>query len=317
MKTVFPDLEEEIRQDDNAAEDEDAELYPDRYEGEKITMLYCREVPKELLSRKEEIKLAKKKENGDTKAREDLIMHNLRLVMSVASNHKGKGLPFLDLVQHGNLGLIKGIEKFQHKRGCKVSTYTTWWIRQSITRAIQTEQKTVRLPVYVEETLGKVSQTLDTLRKKHGRNPTLEELASTLHMKEEKVTELLLTGIPPISLHEPIGDYGIDEEIGEFIEDRSSNFEEELHTRQSRVLFKKQIESVLAKFSKRKQEVIRLYYGLDDGITNRSYADVGRMVGIVRERVRQIDEEVLERLRKEKFSPEIKELGNMENGRML
>ncbi len=255
--------------------------------------MYLKEIGKvPLLSAEEEIELAKKMEEGDEEAKKKLAEANLRLVVSIAKRYVGRGLLFLDLIQEGNLGLIKAVEKFDYRKGYKFSTYATWWIRQAITRAIADQARTIRIPVHMVETINKLIRVSRQLLQELGREPTPEEIAAELKMPEERVREILKISQEPVSLETPIGEEE-DSHLGDFIQDDNVPVPADAA---AFTLLKEQLSEVLSTLTEREQKVLRLRFGLDDGRA-RTLEEVGREFNVTRERIRQIEAKALRKLR--------------------
>ena len=276
---------------------------PDGISIEDPVRMYLKEIGKvPLLSADEEVELAKRMAEGDEDAKKRLAEANLRLVVSIAKRYVGRGMLFLDLIQEGNLGLIKAVEKFDYHKGFKFSTYATWWIRQAITRAIADQARTIRIPVHMVETINKLIRVSRQLLQELGREPTPEEIAAELDMPVERVREILKISQEPVSLETPIGEEE-DSHLGDFIQDDNVPVPAEAA---AQTLLKEQLDEVLDTLTEREQKVLRLRFGMDDGRA-RTLEEVGKEFDVTRERIRQIEAKALRKLRHPSRSRKLKD----------
>ena len=304
-------IPEKVDEEDEIDSKEDADFFvsqsdDDILKGVNIddpVRMYLKEIGKvSLLSAQEEVELAKRMEAGDEEAKKQLAEANLRLVVSIAKRYVGRGMLFLDLIQEGNLGLIKAVEKFDYTKGFKFSTYATWWIRQAITRAIADQARTIRIPVHMVETINKLIRIKRQLLQELGRDPTPEEIALEMEMEPEKVREILKIAQEPVSLETPIGEEE-DSHLGDFIPDDEVQAPSDVATF---TLLREQLSNVLHTLTDREQKVLRLRFGLDDGRA-RTLEEVGKEFDVTRERIRQIEAKALRKLRHPSRSKKLKD----------
>ena len=297
--------EEELIMDDGeefSAENEDLSV-PEGIATDDPVRMYLKEIGKvPLLTAEEELEIAQRMAAGDEEARKKLSESNLRLVVSIAKRYVGRGMQFLDLIQEGNLGLIKAVEKFDYSKGYKFSTYATWWIRQAITRAIADQARTIRIPVHMVETINKLIRVSRQLLQEYGREPTPEEIAKEMGVSEEKVREITKIAQEPVSLETPIGEEE-DSHLGDFIPDDDIPAPAEAA---AFTMLKEQLTDVLDTLTPREEKVLRLRFGLDDGRA-RTLEEVGREFNVTRERIRQIEAKALRKLRHPSRSKKLKD----------
>ena len=301
---ISDDDDDILIDDEEEVEVENIDLtVPDGISIEDPVRMYLKEIGKvPLLSAEEEIELAKRMELGDQEAKKQLAEANLRLVVSIAKRYVGRGMLFLDLIQEGNLGLIKAVEKFDYRKGYKFSTYATWWIRQAITRAIADQARTIRIPVHMVETINKLIRVSRQLLQELGREPQPEEIAEEMNMPVERVREILKISQEPVSLETPIGEEE-DSHLGDFIQDDNVPVPAEAA---AFTLLKEQLVEVLGTLTEREQKVLRLRFGLDDGRA-RTLEEVGKEFNVTRERIRQIEAKALRKLRHPSRSRKLKD----------
>ncbi len=297
-------LQQEIGDTDELVADTES-LAADYGTGDPVRM-YLREIGKvPLLTAEQETELAKRVAEGDEEAAKAMTEANLRLVVSIAKRYVGRGMQLLDLIQEGNLGLLKAVEKYDYTRGFKFSTYATWWVRQAITRALADQARTIRIPVHMVETMNKLTQTSRKLQQELGREPTTEEVAEVMHLSPERVNEIRQMCMEPVSLESPVGEED-DSHLGDFIEDDSNSEPAEAV---SQTMLRQQIMEILDTLSEREAKVLRLRYGLDDG-RPRTLEEVGKEFNVTRERVRQIEAKALRKIRSPNRSGKLRDFLN-------
>ena len=307
MDESLPALDE-IAEVEEVTEEEIAntDAYADTFSTDDPVRMYLKEIGKvPLLTPEEELELAKRMAEGDEEAKQRMSEANLRLVVSIAKRYVGRGMLFLDLIQEGNMGLIKAVEKFDYTKGYKFSTYATWWIRQAITRAIADQARTIRIPVHMVETINKVIRVSRQLLQELGHDPSAEEIAEEMNMPVDKVQDILKIAQEPVSLETPIGEEE-DSHLGDFIPDEDASEPSEAA---SFTLLKEQLMEVLATLTPREEKVLRLRFGLEDGRT-RTLEEVGKEFNVTRERIRQIEAKALRKLRHPSRSKKLKDFLN-------
>ncbi|MDD6826350.1 MAG: RNA polymerase sigma factor RpoD [Oscillospiraceae bacterium] len=303
VEDFSPDTDLKIGLDSGLNDDLEMALSTEGIAIDDPVKIYLKEIGRvPLLSAEEEIELAERMAKGDPYARKRLSEANLRLVVSIAKRYGGRGMQFLDLIQEGNLGLIKAVEKFDHTKGFKFSTYATWWIRQAITRAIADQARTIRIPVHMVETITKVKKISSQLLHENGHDPTAEEIAAKLEMPVDRVREIMRIAQDPVSLETPIGEEE-DSHLGDFIPDDDAPAPAEAA---SLVLLKEQLNEVLNTLTEREAKVLRLRFGLEDG-RSRTLEEVGKEFEVTRERIRQIEAKALRKLRHPSRSKKVKD----------
>ncbi|MDB4868628.1 MAG: sigA2 [Cohnella sp.] len=265
--------------------------------------MYLKEIGRSrLLSTEEEVDLAQRIQQGDEKARQRLTESNLRLVVSIARRYAGRGMLFLDLIQEGNIGLMKAVEKFDYTKGYRFSTYATWWIRQAITRSIADQARTIRIPVHMIETINKLIRVSRQMVQELGREPTVEEISEVMELTTDRILEIQKIAQEPVSMEMPIGEEN-DSNLGDFIKDPDAPAPEDAAAQE---LLKEQMKDILDTLTDREENVIRLRFGLDDGRT-RTLEEVGKVFGVTRERIRQIEAKALRKLRHPSRSKRLKD----------
>lgn len=300
---IVDDMDKELEDIEVSKEELEDLSVPDGINIDDHVKMYLKEIGKvDLLDAEEEISLAKRMSEGDEEAKKRLAEANLRLVVSIAKRYVGRGMLFLDLIQEGNLGLIKAVDKFDYSKGYKFSTYATWWIRQAITRAIADQARTIRIPVHMVETINKLVRISRQLVQELGREPTTEELAKELNLSVEKVREISKISQEPVSLETPIGEEE-DSHLGDFIPDDDAPAPSEVA---SFVMLKEQLDDVLKTLTPREAKVLRLRFGLEDG-RPRTLEEVGKEFDVTRERIRQIEAKALRKLRHPSRSKKLKD----------
>lgn len=288
---------------DDGTDEDGGEIMVDTIAIDDPVKIYLKEIGRvPLLSAEEELDLAVRISNGDIAAKQRLSEANLRLVVSIAKRYLGRGMQFLDLIQEGNLGLIKAVEKFDHTKGFKFSTYATWWIRQAITRAIADQARTIRIPVHMVETINKVKKASSQLLHQNGHEPTAEEISELLNMPTDKVREIMRVAQEPVSLETPIGEEE-DSHLGDFIPDDDAPAPQDAA---SHTLLKEQLSDVLGTLTPREEKVLKLRFGLEDGRA-RTLEEVGEVFNVTRERIRQIEAKALRKLRHPSRSKKLKD----------
>jgi RNA polymerase primary sigma factor len=304
LESLGIDVMDEVTEEETVSEKEDDSIsVPEGVNIDDPVRMYLKEIGKvPLLTAEEEIDLAQRMGQGDESAKRKLVEANLRLVVSIAKRYVGRGMLFLDLIQEGNLGLIKAVEKFDYQKGFKFSTYATWWIRQAITRAIADQARTIRIPVHMVETINKLIRVSRQLLQEYGREPLPEEIAAEMGIPEDKVREIMKIAQEPVSLETPIGEEE-DSHLGDFIPDDDAPAPAEAA---AFTLLKEQLMDVLDTLTSREEKVLRLRFGLDDGRA-RTLEEVGKEFNVTRERIRQIEAKALRKLRHPSRSKKLKD----------
>lgn len=303
LESLGVEVLDDASDDDSDDEDDVAMSIPEGISIDDPVRMYLKEIGKvPLLTADEEVELAKRMEEGDEAAKRKLVEANLRLVVSIAKRYVGRGMLFLDLIQEGNLGLIKAVEKFEYKKGFKFSTYATWWIRQAITRAIADQARTIRIPVHMVETINKLIRVSRQLLQEYGREPLPEEIAAEMAIPVDKVREIMKIAQEPVSLETPIGEEE-DSHLGDFIPDEDAPAPAEAA---AFTLLKEQLLDVLDTLTDREKRVLRLRFGLEDGKA-RTLEEVGKEFNVTRERIRQIEAKALRKLRHPSRSKKLKD----------
>ncbi|HHY83046.1 MAG TPA: RNA polymerase sigma factor RpoD [Clostridiales bacterium] len=303
LESLGIDVMDEIPEEESVADKDLSLSIPEGINIDDPVRMYLKEIGKvPLLSAEEEVELARRMAQGDEMAKRKLVEANLRLVVSIAKRYVGRGMLFLDLIQEGNLGLIKAVEKFDYEKGFKFSTYATWWIRQAITRAIADQARTIRIPVHMVETINKLIRVSRQLLQEYGREPLPEEIAREMDIPEDKVREIMKIAQEPVSLETPIGEEE-DSHLGDFIPDDEAPAPAEAA---AFTLLKEQLMGVLDTLTSREEKVLRLRFGLDDGRA-RTLEEVGKEFNVTRERIRQIEAKALRKLRHPSRSKKLKD----------
>ncbi len=304
---IFHDMDIDIVDEEEDSEDGDGDSLdlsiPQGVGIDDPVRMYLKEIGKvDLLTAEEEVKLAKGMERGEARAKRQLVEANLRLVVSIAKKYVGRGMLFLDLIQEGNMGLMKAVEKFDYTKGYKFSTYATWWIRQAITRSIADQARTIRIPVHMVETINKLIRVSRQLLQEKGREPTPEEIGEEMDLTADKVREIMKIAQEPVSLETPIGEEE-DSHLGDFIEDEDAPAPA---SAASYMLLKEQLDDVLDTLTDREKRVLELRFGIEDG-RPRTLEEVGKEFGVTRERIRQIEAKALRKLRHPSRSKKLKD----------